>query len=154
MMSLTEVTCPHCGAHGQVMMPPVGAIIVGPCPRCEAMVVLFCGRALPLDTDTILHKPVSEKRKHLMDVLTSFLKERVEQIFERKGEVRDSADDEEDDSAADSADHEREEPEPAPAPQRASRGGKKQITKEEYEKFVQIDLPLIDNPDYFKAIFG
>lgn len=150
MMSLTEVTCPHCGAHGQVMMPPVGAIIVGPCPRCEDMVVLFCGRALALDTETILNKPVTEKRQHLMDVLTSFLRERVDHIFERKGHAEASAGDDPE-PAPESADQEPEETPPAP---RGKRGAGNKISREEYDKFVQVDLPLIDNPDYFKAIFG
>ena len=27
MLSLIEVECPHCGARGQIMIPPVGSII-------------------------------------------------------------------------------------------------------------------------------
>lgn len=148
MMSLTDVTCPHCGAHGQIMTPPNGAIIVGPCPECEDMVVLFCGRVFPLDSETIKHRPPEEKKKHLMDVLSKFLSQRIDFIFDRSiGETEEDLHAQASDSHDD---HAHEENAPA-APIRAPRA---QISDDEVHKFVQVDLPLLDNPEYFESIFG
>ena len=73
MLSLIEVQCPHCGARGQIMMPPVGAIIIGPCPQCNELVVVFCGHVLPLEKEIMETGEVEERREHLLHVLTDFL---------------------------------------------------------------------------------
>ena len=150
MMSLTDVTCPHCGAHGQIMTPPSGAIIVGPCPECESMVVLFCGRVLPLDSDTIKSKPTEDKKKHLMMVLTKFLEERIDFIFdhsigEREEDVLAQASHSENAEGQEHGKH---------RPNAPVRPVLNEISTEEFDKFVQIDLPLLDNPEYFGSIFG
>jgi hypothetical protein len=152
MMSLTDVTCPHCGAHGQIMTPPTGAIIVGPCPECEDMVVLFCGRVLPLDSDTIKNKPIEEKKKHLMAVLSKFLTERIDFIFDRT--VGESEED-----VLTQANQANQAPQEAQTHSEHARKGpirapREHISQEELQKFVQVDLPLLDNPEYFDSIFG
>ena len=53
------------------------------------MVVVFCGRALALDKDTMLDGSAEEKQAHLMGVLGEFLEERVQQIVNMISSVND-----------------------------------------------------------------
>ncbi|MFP4501233.1 MAG: hypothetical protein ACLFTT_09575 [Candidatus Hydrogenedentota bacterium] len=154
MMSLTEVTCPHCGTKGQVIMPPAGAIIVGPCPQCEDMVVLFCERVLPLDSKIILQKSSEEKRQHLLDVLTGFLQERLQQLFDGAtppGHIQGVHDEPIPHKQTPAEKKAIQEEVPETAEETAEEW---HISMEEIEKFTQMDLPLLDNKDYFHAIFG
>lgn len=141
MLSVIEVKCPHCGAQGKIVLPPLGAIIIGPCPECQGMVAIFCGNVLPLDKDIMLRGKVDEKREHLLEVLGLFLHERVEQMFEEKVEDPDLVFP--DPPIGDS--------EPAPlldSPPRAP------ISQTELDSFLNTDLRMIDNKEYFKAVFG
>lgn len=141
MLSLIDVKCPHCGAQGQIVTPPMGSIIIGPCPECQGTVAIFCGTALALDKEIMLRGKAEEKREHLMEVLGMFLHDRVERLFEER-EV-----------------HEEfggvnEEPHMlGPLPMLDS-PPKTPITPAELETFTNIDLCLIDNKEYFKAVFG
>ena len=150
MLSLIEVTCPHCSAQGQIMLPPLGAIIVGPCPECQGMVAVFCGRVLPLDKEIMSSSDPDVKRAHLNEILGNFLHDRVDRLFggddlEEGGnyEQIDGGGEEEEASThtvlgkIDPYGNEHDAP----------------ISPEELESFKNVDLRLIDNPDYFKAIF-
>lgn len=149
MLSLIEVTCPHCSAQGQIMLPPLGAIIVGPCPECQGMVAVFCGRVLPLDKEVMSSSDPDIKRAHLNEILGNFLHDRVDRLFGADDPEEEMSyeqlDGTEDESAAahtvlgkiDPYGNEHDAP----------------ISPEELESFKNVDLRLIDNPDYFKAIF-
>ena len=137
------------------MLPPLGSIIVGPCPECKGMVVVFCGRVLALDKDVMVDGTREEKQKHLLEVLGVFLNQRVEKLF----------DEQEQDGGADIVNNEmhpehneNEEPQPQPEPQhehpRAPGKAEVHISEQEFDNFCRVDLEMIDNPDYFKAIFG
>ena len=150
MLSLIEVTCPHCSARGQIMLPPLGAIIVGPCPECHGMVAVFCGRVLPLDKTLMHSDEVEVKRAHLNDVLGNFLHDRIDQLFGGP------------DVGGETTYDDMKPTERAPAPGTPTRLGKidpygnehaAPISQEELESFKNVDLRLLDNPDYFKAIF-
>jgi len=78
MLSIVEVKCPHCGAEGRIMLPPMGSIILGPCPECSEMVVVFCGRVLPLDKEIVTEGSIEQRKAHLLQVLTQFLRERID----------------------------------------------------------------------------
>jgi len=146
MLSLIEVTCPHCGAKGQIMLPPVGAIVVGPCPECKGLVVVFCGQVLPLDNDVMFKGSSEEQRDHLMSVLTPFIQDRVDELEAEEAQAHEAA------STKDAGEAEPvSRGEPAAAPQAVGRSG---ITEDEVETFVGLELKLLDNGDYFKAIFG
>ena len=132
------------------MLPPVGTIIVGPCPECQGLVVVFCGNVLALDKDIMLSGGLQEKRDHLMTVLTQFLRERITQMVT--------------DEPADQEQPTTEEPESegtshAP-PARASKSTaeatlpRTPISKDEFSAFTNVELKLLDNSNYFKAIFG
>ena len=80
MMSIIEVKCPHCGIHGQIMPPPLGGIIIGPCPNCDELVVVFCGQVLPLLKDIIAHGDIDQKAAHLRTVIGDYLKNKIDQV--------------------------------------------------------------------------
>lgn len=152
MLSLIEVTCPHCAAQGQIMLPPLGAIIIGPCPECHGMVAVFCGRVLALDKEIMTEGLTSEKRGHLSAVLGTFLQDRISRLFTDDDVDEIVTFDHEDDE-----EHEHREDRPAETGLgKIDPYGNQQtapITSEELESFKNVDLRLLDNPDYFKAIF-
>jgi hypothetical protein len=139
MLSLVEITCPHCGAKGQVVLPSTGAIVLGPCPRCDEFVLVFCGRALALERAAVTEGSLEKRREYLLDVLTSFLRERLDEIL-GAAEVSEAVGD---DLAA---------TEPVGFAEIAGDG--EAIDAEEFEHFVNVDLELLDDPNYFRAIFG
>ena len=148
MLSLIEVKCPHCGAQGQIMLPPLGAIIVGPCPECQGMVVVFCGRVMPLDSGIMTTGSLEEKQEHLLEVLGTFLQERIKRLFTNK--IEDKPEPVQDDLGI------HEESSLMQAPGAISLTGGDQpdmISDEEFSRFISTDLKLIDNPKYFKAVF-
>jgi hypothetical protein len=133
------------------MLPPMGALIVGPCPECQGLVAVFCGRALGLDRDIMLSGSVEKKRDHLMTVLNTFLEERVNQLL--KEAIHDESPKEQEAESVDEEDL----PEPLDvrgALTAPSRVISNVITQTELDDFVHVHLNLIDNTDYFKAIFG
>ena len=154
MLSLIEVTCPHCAAQGQIMLPPLGAIIIGPCPECHGMVAVFCGKVLALDKEIMTEGSTPEKRGHLNSVLGTFLQDRIERLFSDEDVDEIVTFDNEDDD-----DDEPSQRQDRPAETGLGRidvYGNTQvapITSEELESFKNVDLRLLDNPDYFKAIF-
>ncbi len=161
MLSLIEVTCPHCGAKGQIMLPPAGAIIVGPCPECQGLVVVFCGQVLPLKKDIMVDGSTKEKRQHIMTVLTSFLRDRVGQIVAEEEDVKDVRDE-----APRKPQHPVVSDKTAAQPEKkleTAAGEKKvcspehvfePISHEDVRKFVIEDLKKLDDGEQFKKIFG
>lgn len=150
MLSMVEVKCPHCGVRGQILLPPLGALIVGPCPNCDQMVVVFCGKVLALDKEIMLKGTATEKHEHLMGILVDFLANRVARVVEQLSPdmadgLRDYAPE-----AQDSA----QPPAPeAEAGQAEDMQVDPRITDTELDEFVHSELPRLDNKDYFKAIF-
>ncbi len=150
MQSLIEVKCPHCGAWGRILQPPPGAIIVGPCPRCREMVAIFSGIALPLRKTVMAKGTENEKRNHVMAVLTAFLEDRVDELLEKQ--------------ASHSADELMERigqlgervSESLNRLSKLPRASKptSRITQGEIDDFVNYDLHCLDDPNYFRSIFG
>jgi len=165
------------------MLPPVGAIIVGPCPECQGLVVVFCGQVLALQKDVMTSGSTQERRQHLLAVLSSFLKDRIGQIItdsndaskstplamgETKSPAEDSlqglVDDLADDvEAAEQADAMRgrsaAEAAPAEEQERLRRlvnapHKRPSISPDEMSVFLHDELRLLDNGDYFRAVFG
>ncbi len=148
MMSYVEVTCPHCGAHGQIMLPPAGAIVVGPCPECRGLVVVFCGQVLALDKELMLKGSFEGRRGHLMDVLTTFLLSKVTELLTEGADAQ-------------AEKHAAESPRkiarrPAKAHHMSGKGTHEEvpISQEEFDVFVRDEINLLDNGEWFKAIFG
>ncbi len=150
MLSLIEVTCPHCGAQGQIIMPPMDAVIVGPCPECLGMVMIFCGKALPLDNDIMRQGTADAKKQHLMDVISGFIRERVDRLV--NGALEDEFNPESfPDPLSNEAQHDHQEARPQGSKTIALHSP---ITPQEMDRFVKQELQRIDDRDYFKSIFG
>lgn len=161
MLSLIEVQCPHCGARGQIMMPPVGAIIIGPCPQCNELVVVFCGHVLPLDKQIMESGNLDERREHLLSVLMEFLQDRIGKLMSEEAESADSA--AADVDSTDALDEADTAPVGGTVPASSAAGALSDdqkrdgalspITQSELERFASIDLKLLDNGAYFKSVF-
>ncbi len=139
------------------MLPPMGSIILGPCPECSEMVVVFCGRVLPLDKQIVTEGSIEQRKAHLLQVLTHFLRERIDLLVKDSdpntligddmgsgapGELTEDAEADEDDAPTDGA--------PSfEAPQPMDRA----ISEEEFKSFVNVDLANLDDREYFRAIF-
>jgi len=129
------------------MLPPAGAIIVGPCPECQGLVVVFCGQVLPLKKDIMVDGSTKEKRQHIMTVLTSFLRDRVGQIIAEDDDVRDET--------PPKPQHPVVSEKPAtPFKQKHEANTADPISHEDVRRFVINDLKKLDDDEQFKKIFG
>ncbi len=147
MLSFVDVRCPHCGAQGKIVLPPLGTVLVGPCPQCKGMVVLFNGTTLPLDSKIILEGTIEEKKKHISEVFSAFIEERVEEFFNPQREKNSSS---ELDNPVDSfkSEHRVEEY------SRHRIKKNRPITRDEVRKFKESEIDLLDNPDIFRKYFN
>jgi hypothetical protein len=127
------------------MLPPQSAMVIGPCPMCSEHVAVFCGTALPLDKEIFTAGTAEQKRTHLLEVIVEFLRERVGEAIKDSGELSADASQPSDDAAVE---------QPSNPDQRSITHDKGiAISEAEVEKFLSHDLNMIDNKDYFKAIF-
>ena len=127
------------------MLPPVGAIVVGPCPECKGLVVVFFGQVLPLDNDIMFNGSTQKQRDHLMSVITPFIQDRVEELVSDEAQTQDGAGDNG----------------PGPVSPGQGTAGKKRaavrhraISNDDIETFLNMELMLLDNGYYFMAFFG
>ncbi len=133
MIALLKIQCPHCGSAGQILMPPPGAIIIGPCPECSKIVAIFAGEALALDDEIMNQGGVQDKYEHVMHVLSGYLETQVQHCFS-KLEGDDSEHTETPEEVQDAA-TETEAP---------------LITDNEFDHFVNEGLDDLDNSEFFK----
>ncbi len=146
MLTLIQVQCPHCNAQGQLMVPPFGSIVMGPCPQCKELVVVFMGQALALDKEIMINASGEDQREHVLSVLTNFLDQRLgDMIVDREAESQENGG-----FVPDATSPENHAPRVVPA--RGNAPG--QITQSEVDLFTKTDLPLLDNASYFKSVFG
>ncbi len=142
MFPVIEVQCPHCQATGQIMTPPLGSIIVGPCPRCNEMVLLFDGEIMPLDRNIITGGTSEEKKQHLLEAIVDMAAGRIDELLET-GEL----------GSKNRPKKQPEEPkadrlEPSVRDREAPH-----ISREDVRDFKNIDLHLIDSKAYFDKVF-
>ena len=144
MFPLIEVQCPFCKTTGQIMAPPLGSIVVGPCPRCDEMVLLYDGIVMPLEKDIINEGTGEEKKQHLLETIVDMVAEKVDGVIEG-GDIG---------------------PNPAREPGKKKKGVKTAsirpsvrdknappISPEDIHDFVNIDLHLIDSKGHFDKVF-
>ena len=124
------------------MIPPVGAIIIGPCPQCKELVVVFCGQVLPLEKAIMESGSVEDRQEHLLSVLTEFLRDRIGKIMSQPLDAEDTG-----------MDDQFETPEEQANEQDAESATTGEITQNELDRFVEVDLKLLDNTAYFKSVF-
>ena len=127
------------------MLPPVGAIVVGPCPECKGLVVVFFGQVLPLENDIMFKGSMEEQREHLMSVITPFIQERVEELVNDEAQTQDGTGDNGAEPVSTGE---------GTAGQKKAAVGHPAISNDDIETFLNMELKLLDNGDYFKAIFG
>lgn len=147
MLSLMDVQCPHCHAQGRIITPPPGSIIVGPCPECQEMVVVFGGRVLALDKDLMTHGSVEARKEHLLEVIGVFVESRIDHLLSSTSPSMSDGEGEEAPPQEAFAPH----PNPAGLAPRLRR--LKPISAEEHSMFLRKELHLLDNPQAFRAIF-
>ncbi len=159
MRSLIDVRCPHCGVKGRIMAPPLGTIIFGPCPECQEMVTIFCGQVLPLDKEIMTKGSDEEKKEHLLETLGLFLQDRIEQMFRPPDGAApsDSAScpESEDEQGGDlrEPDMDQESEDASMRPTFLQSHHRTVISEDELDTFRNIELKLIDNKEYFRAVF-
>jgi hypothetical protein len=155
MHSLINVECPHCKARGQIMVPPVGSIIIGPCPQCEELVVIFCGQVLALEKSIMLEESIEIRREHLLAVLQGFLEDRISALMTDDFELNSQSITE----AVEGVDFEAVTEVPVVEPsaefnELTEAEQSQTITQSEVDRFTDVDLKLLDNKAYFKSVFG
>ena len=146
MVMPVRIQCPHCDAVGQIMLPPGLSFVIGACPSCEEMVLVFCGQALPLDKEIVIEGTAEERHDHIMAVLSKFLDVCVNRMI-REGGTPQGA------SFAPSDEGREEAPvQGETALESPHEPGR--IGQEELDWFVTHELELIDDVDYFRSVFG
>ncbi len=109
-----------------------------PCPACRELSVVFRDKVIPLNRRIIEQGTMEERKMHLATVIAEFLEAG---LFPRGLGAIHTEPEHQAEEAGPDAEPLFEEP---PTP----------ISKEEFDKFVRIDLKCIDNPAYFRRHFG
>lgn len=128
------------------MIPPIGSIVIGPCPQCKEFVVIFCGQVLPLEKAIMEGEDLAARRDHLLSVLTEFLRDRIGKLMHAEPSSEEGAMSDELELPGD--EHEGPEFEGEPKPRDLGA-----ITQQEVDRFTEVDLKLLDNKAYFKSVF-
>ncbi len=132
--------CPHCGEAGfHVARLPKEVIAVMACHRCHELSVLFRRKIIPIDRHILESGTFDERKMHLADVIAQFLEAGLLPF---------------DQSENDEPGVDEEARETSRQPRRRLKPKNMPITDQEMDRFVRIDLKCIDNPAYFKRIFG
>jgi hypothetical protein len=128
----------------------VGSIIIGPCPQCKELVAVFCGQVLALDKAIMESGSLDERRDHVVGVLTEFLHDRVHKLMEDQELLEAHALDEGDGAEMEAEEHAMGDAAISPSEPSAAA---EEISQNELDRFVQVDLKLLDNNAYFKSVF-
>lgn len=160
MFSMIPVTCPHCGVNGQIMLPPLGAMIIGPCPKCDELVLVFLGKTLPLSKEIMTKGDLGQKAVYIQNVIMDHLDPKITQLVEQLGDevlegLHDYGSEVDDYKPEVSTALEEFKSPPMHYTARLPPGKKREpeISDNELDKFLRFDLPRIDNKDYFRAVF-
>ena len=105
--------------------------------------MLFEGRVFALDKETMIYGTCKQKRKHLLSILTEFLKEQVEDLIPEDGEQVEPP------ASIPKPKKQRKKHKPTIRNRKAGR-----ISKQELTDFLSIDIPLLSKKDYFEQCFG
>ena len=119
------------------------AIFIGPCPRCDELVVHFRDRLIGVDRETLLNGTKEAKREHLFNVVCKFLEPFLGKLTEMEEELAEEL-------GADYGPGGFLEDEAG----EYIEGQEDRITQKEIDDFINIDLKLIDKKEYFDRIFG
>ena len=143
---MSEVTCPHCGKT-RIMTTriPRDVVVMLPCPECHELVVLFRGKAIPLNREVLRNGTKEERRNHIAEIVEECLppelfSEVVNWDFTDAG------------LPIAFGDRKVRRRRRGAAPE--GDGRDRPITDEEVARFRKFELHRIDEPRYFKKYFG
>lgn len=139
---MIHIKCPHCGMQGRMLVRDLGAILLGPCPVCHELVLVFSGQTFPLDTKSFEAADLSAKKEYLEEILHDFIQENLRRFFALSEK-----------QALPNVPYEEAIDNPQGVPG-SDQSGPDTITDSELERFVSEELRALDNPQYFKKIFG
>ena len=105
--------------------------------------MLFEGRVFALDKETMIYGTCNEKRKHLLSILTAFIKEQVEELIPDDGELLGAA------AGKPKPIRQRKKHKPTVRNRKAG-----PISRQELKDFLRIDIPLLSKKNYFERCFG
>ncbi len=136
------VMCPHCRAR-QIFAAkvPKDVVVVMPCPACQELVVLFRNKVIAVSRKILKDGTRDEQKAHLADIVGEFLDAGV---LNAQGMGSFGMPDDDMDIDSDLEEAEAVPVPPPPTP----------ISREEIDRFVQIDLRRLDDPAYFKKHFS
>ena len=136
---MKPLECPHCHEEQiTVSKVPNEVVVVTPCPACHELVVVFRRKAIGLNRTILKSGTMEEKKTHLANVIVEFLEPDL--IESALGEIL-GGDDEGETRMHDlSKGHRR-------------RKGPRGISEEEINRFVVEQLPMLDDPEYFRDQF-
>ena len=143
---MSEVTCPHCGKT-RIMTTriPRDVVVMLPCPECHELVVLFRGKAIPLNREVLRNGTKEERRNHIAEIVEECLppelfSEVVNWDFTDAG------------LPIAFGDRKVRRRRRGAAPEEDGRD--RPITDEEVARFRKFELHRLDEPRYFKKYFG
>jgi len=128
------------------MTPPLGSIIVGPCPRCNEMVLLFDGTVMPLDKDIIANGTPEEKKQHLLETIVDMAASKIDELID-SGELGNH-------NADERGTHRSNGPRSKRVTPSIQNKNAPYISREDVRDFKNIGLHLIDSKDYFDKVFA
>jgi hypothetical protein len=139
--------CPHCGEPGfPVERLPREVVAILVCRHCNELSVMFRKTVIALNRKVLESGTFDERKEHLATVIAHFLEAGIFP-FDMSGTGSDGA--------------MFELPQGLQLPQRRRKkpalpveSYHAPITEQERDRFVQVDLKCIDNPAYFRKIFG
>ncbi|MFC1734563.1 hypothetical protein ACFL1X_00495 [Candidatus Hydrogenedentota bacterium] len=118
--------------------------MIGPCPSCGELVVVFQNKVVPIDKDILADGSRDEKRKHLLDIISVFLDPIIDKISPESFDLLHGM---EMGSELDGVENSLED---------IFEDGPEEdvITPDEFEDFKNIELKMIDDYDFFRQVFG
>jgi uncharacterized protein YbaR (Trm112 family) len=132
------IICPHCKAY-KLRKPdvPKDVVVVLACPACRKWVVLFQGKAIPVDRRILMEGTFEERKTHIAEVIAGFLESGLGPFLERL--------------AASGEPMKWDDFGERPASSAPKSGP---ITDEEVSNFARFELRKLDNAEYFRRHFG
>ncbi|MBP8130170.1 MAG: hypothetical protein KA184_11385 [Candidatus Hydrogenedentes bacterium] len=139
---MNSVVCPHCKSHRIVTTNvPRDVVVVMPCPACGELTVLFRNKAIALDKRILEQGTREERVAHCARVITEFLESGMFQIDAPPARPR----------------RRRHRPAPeAPLPEESLAAPEPDpgISDADIEHFIKVELEQLDDPDFFRKLFG
>jgi len=134
---MNVVACPHCGTKRIVARVPKDWVAILKCPNCSELVVLFRGKVIGVDRDTLEHGSFEDRKSHIAEVIAEFLEPGM---FGIESDEKESAPSQEGEELVVEAE--------------VQSGDSRPISKRELDRFIRFDLQRIDEETYFKRHFN